>query len=140
MNELYETKISDAQWWAFDIPGNVGWILWLVCWVLCLRRGLTLHAALAALPGAFMLLGVGELVSERIKGLDRVLPRKRVLRGFGALTLGGALGAAAALFALAAGAGENGTLTLLMLCGGVLCAVFAALCYRGYRPKESGGR
>ena len=23
---MYESKISDAKWIAYDIPGNVGWI------------------------------------------------------------------------------------------------------------------
>ena len=28
---IYETKISDARWWAYDIPGNAGWIAYLIC-------------------------------------------------------------------------------------------------------------
>lgn len=42
-----------------------------------------------------MATGIAELVDERIKGLDRTLPKKRLLRGFGALTLGGITGEAA---------------------------------------------
>ena len=30
MKEIYETKISDARWIAYDIPGNIGWILYFV--------------------------------------------------------------------------------------------------------------
>ena len=34
-NELYESKISDARWWIYDIPGNIGWIIYFVC---CVRK------------------------------------------------------------------------------------------------------
>ena len=54
MNDEYEMQISDTRWWSYDIPGNIGWIIWIVC---------------------------------TIKNL-----KKRVIRGFGALTVGGALG------------------------------------------------
>ena len=37
---LYETKISDTRWWAYDIPGNAGWIAYLVCLFHSLKRGL----------------------------------------------------------------------------------------------------
>lgn len=32
---MYESKISDAKWIAYDIPGNVGWIAFLVGLGLC---------------------------------------------------------------------------------------------------------
>ena len=31
VKEQYKTAISDARWIAYDIPGNVGWIAYLVC-------------------------------------------------------------------------------------------------------------
>ena len=31
MNTLYKTEISDVRWMAYDIPGNVGWIAYLIC-------------------------------------------------------------------------------------------------------------
>ena len=43
-----------------------------------------------------MAVGIIELISERIDGLDRTLPKKRLYRGFGALTAGGVTGAVAA--------------------------------------------
>lgn len=30
MNDEYEMQISDARWWTYDIPGNIGWIIWIV--------------------------------------------------------------------------------------------------------------
>lgn len=32
---MYESKISNAQWIAYDLPGNLGWIMFLVGLVLC---------------------------------------------------------------------------------------------------------
>ena len=27
---MYESKIKTALWWAYDIPGNTGWILYFI--------------------------------------------------------------------------------------------------------------
>ena len=132
MKERYETKISDARWWAYDLPGNAGWILYVVCVGRMLRKGPDRLTAAALPPAALMLTGVGELISERIAGLDRVLPGVRLLRGFGALTLGGALGA------IVSAAGLRGKKSSpWMLLGSLLCAVFAGLLFKGYRKGEN---
>ena len=80
-----------------------------------------------------MMIGVIELISERIAKLDRILPRKRVLRGFGALTLGGILGIATAAASMYIN--SNGRLPVWMLIGAVLCSLFAWLCYKGYKKQ-----
>ena len=128
---LYETHISDARWMAYDIPGNIGWIAYLVCLAKNLRRGLNGFNLAAILPGGLMLLGVCELISERIAGLDRLLPKHRLLRGFGALTLGGIGGIFVSALGRAARKGKKSA--AVMLAGSVLCAVFAGLCWRGYK-------
>ena len=130
---LYETKISDARWWAYDIPGNAGWIAYLVCLVKNMKSGLNAFGAIALLPGSLMLLGVGELVSERIAGLDRVLPKRRLLRGFGALTMGGIGGMIVSAFGLATQKEKKHP--AIMLAGSVLCALFAGLCWQGYKKR-----
>ena len=79
---------------AYDIPGNVGWIAYLVSVFRALHEKRDAYNFASALPGVLMLIGVGELISERISGLDRVLSGKRLFRGFGALTAGGILGIA----------------------------------------------
>ena len=134
MDDLYEMRLSDTQWWTCDIPGNIGWIIWIVCTVLCLAEGVTPFSALAVLPALLMLAGVAELISERIAGLGRVLPQIRVLRGFGALTLGGVLGIPVAGYGWLVKAG--GGRPLWMLAGAALCAVFAGICWKGYKRKE----
>ena len=141
---MYESKISDAKWIAYDIPGNVGWLAFLVGLILCFAKrpemmenklifGLLL---LDLLCGAVMLVGIGELISERLQKLDRVLPKKRLYRGFGALTFGGLAGMAVSLAALAAalakglaGAEYPGVLSV----GGALCFLFGGLLFREYK-------
>ena len=128
---IYKTTISDARWIAYDIPGNIGWIIWVVCTVICLIRKADIYSIISIIPAAFMLIGVIELISERIVKLDRILPKARLYRGFGSLTFGGILGIPIAVIGLVAG--TNGRLPLWMLIGAILCAVFAGLCYRGYK-------
>ena len=130
---IYETKISDARWWAYDIPGNAGWIAYLACLFQSLKRGLNTFNIAALLPGGLMGLGVGELISERIAGLDRVLPKRRLLRGFGALTLGGIGGMIVSAFGLATQKEKKNP--AIMLAGSVLCTVFAGLCWQGYKKR-----
>ena len=130
---IYESKISDARWWAYDIPGNAGWIAYLACLFQSLKRGLNTFNIAALLPGGLMGLGVGELISERIAGLDRVLPKRRLLRGFGALTTGGIGGMIVSAFGLATQKEKKHP--AIMLAGSVLCALFAGLCWQGYKKK-----
>ena len=95
---MYESKIGDARWIAYDLPGNAGWIAFLAGLILCAvkRPEITGNNAISAflilnlLCAAAMVVGVIELISERIQKLDRAAPRRRLYRGFGALTFGGA--------------------------------------------------
>ncbi len=135
MNDLYETKISTGQWWLYDLPGNAGWIIWLICTWKCLAQGITVFPALSLLPAILMISGIVEIISERISKLDRILPKKRLLRGFGVLTLGGIAGIPVAVTGIILKA--NGSLPLWMLAGAVLCGLFAGLLFIGYRKKES---
>ena len=129
----YETKISDARWIAYDIPGNVGWITYIVCTILCLRNGVDALSIAAIVPAVLMLVGVAELISERIVKLDRVLPKARLYRGFGALTLGGVMGIVVSIMGFAVR--ERQTLFIWMLAGAALCAVFAGLLFKGYKRR-----
>ena len=91
---------------------------------------------IAVIPAIFMVIGIAELVSERITKLDRRLPKVRLLRGFGALSLGGVLGMAVSVFGLIYGycIGERNLITMwLMLPGSFLCFIFAELIYKTYK-------
>lgn len=141
---MYGSKISNAKWIACDIPGNIGWISFLVGLILCLtgrpeimENKAVFVLVLLDLPcGAAMLLGIAELLSERVQKLDRVLPKRRLYRGFGVLTFGGLAGAVLSLAALAIALleGLDGTTCLGLLCGGgSLCFVFCGLLLREYK-------
>lgn len=141
---MYESKISNAKWIAYDIPGNVGWIAFLTGLILCFtkrpevleNKWIFALLLLDILCGAALLVGIGELISERIHKLDRVLPKKRLYRGFGALTFGGLGGMLVSLLALAIALakGLTGTGYLAVLAaGGLLCALFGGLLLREYK-------
>ena len=140
VSPLYKSDISAARWIAYDIPGNIGWILYITGLILTFIDPPEYTAVLTAvsvLPALLMLTGVVELISERILKLDRTLPRIRLIRGFGALTLGGILGTvtAAAMLIFTAITGTDSTLYVwLMFSGGILCGLFALLIYRKYKP------
>ena len=128
---IYKTAISDTRWIAYDIPGNIGWIIWIICTVICLTRGAGIFSIISIIPSVLMLIGVVELISERITKLDRILPKARLYRGFGSLTFGGIIGIPVAIIGLITG--SNGRLAVWMLIGAILCAVFAGLCFKGYK-------
>lgn len=141
---MYESKISDGKWIAYDLPGNAGWISFWAGLILCFTKRpeivenrLILTALLLdVLCGAVMIVGIAELINERMQKLDRVLPKKRLYRGFGALTFGGLAGGVISLLALAAAwaKGLAGAAYLAVLCGGgLLCFVFGGLLLRGYK-------
>ena len=96
---MYKTDITPTRWIVYDIFGNVGWIAYYVVLVKCFAEkpefmqywGLAAVAVLAIIPALLMLVGLVELISERIQKLDYILPKARVYRGFGALSLGGTL-------------------------------------------------
>lgn len=143
---MYESKISDARWIAYDLPGNAGWIAFLAGLIMCSMKrpeitGNNVILAFLILDlfcAAVMVVGIVELISERIQKLDRVLPRKRLYRGFGALTFGGGAGAAFSLLALVIALTKDlrGIGYLGLLCGGgLLCFVFGGLLLREYKKQ-----
>ena len=134
MKQLYETKISDIRWYIYDVPGNVGWIAYIVCVILgFIKHGEHLAInVISIIPAVCMLVGIVELISERIAKLDRVLPKARLYRGFGALTLGGCLGFVVGLIAVIL---HFNATYLIMMFGGALCFIFAGLLFIGYKKQ-----
>jgi len=146
---VYESHISTARWLVYDVPGNVGWIMYLVCLIQCfvmrpefMEIPLVLISLLAGiLPAVAMVVGIAELISERILKLDRILPKKRLYRGFGALTWSGSGGIIVGLNATAAGlrAGlsvEECKLLIFLAAGGAMCALFARLIFKTFHPQK----
>lgn len=143
---MYESKISNAKWIAYDLPGNVGWMMFLVGLVLCFTKKseitgdkiILVLLLFDLLCAAAMVVGIVELVSERIQKLDRILPKKRLYRGFGSLTFGGLAGMVISLPALVVALmnGLTGAAYLGVLCvGGLLCFIFGGLLLKEYKKK-----
>lgn len=145
---MYKTDISTAKWIIYDIFGNIGWIAYYIVLGKCFveepdfmeYRGLTAAIITAVIPALFMLVGIVELINERIHKLDYVLSKIRVYRGFGALTAGGITGAVISfigiVYAVMAGVEADITYLYILLSGSVLCAIFAGLCFKGYRKID----
>ena len=146
---IYESSISTARWLIYDVPGNVGWILYIAQLIrLFLNRPgfveiplVQISLAVGFLPVLTMLVGIAELISERILKLDRILPKKRLYRGFGALTWGGFGGVVIALNALLTSLRSGYSMEecqslMLLIVGGGLCGMFAGLIFKTFHPQD----
>jgi hypothetical protein len=118
----------------YDLPGNAGWIIWIVCTVKCLRQEANMYAVLSVIVAIFMMIGVLELISERAAGLNRILTATRLHRGFGALSLGGLVGIPISIYGILSNTDYG--LSLWMLTGAVLCALFAGLIFVTFKREE----
>ena len=150
MDELYETQISNVRWIVYDIPGNIGWIMYIVALILSFveQPGFMeiplakVCLAVGILPAVAMLIGIAELLNERYHKLDCVLTKKRLYCGFGSLTGGGFGGIIVSLNALMTSVRmgipwiESRNI-MLMLTGSVLCFLFAGLLLRGYKKLKT---
>ena len=143
---VYESDISNARWMVYDVLGNAGWIAYFIVLALCFVKkpefmeywGMFGITELAVIPALLMFIGIVELISERILKLDLVLPRYRLVRGFGALTLGGFLGALIALCGIVYGllvTDSDIIYMFILFAGGIFCGVFAWLLYKRYKRK-----
>ena len=139
MNSIYETKITTIRWMAYDIPGNIGWIMYFIgIYKLFTNESRDDHKMVLALltfPAFLMLVGIIELIIERILKLDRILTGVRLLRGFGSLTIGGLLGVIFSILTAKINISTNNF--LMMLIGSFLCATFAGLILKGFKKKKA---
>lgn len=131
---MYESKISTTRWMVYDVLGNAGWIAWIVCLILLFRHGVDAFTILSALPALVMIVGIAELISERVQKLNWILPKVRLYRGFGALMLGGVMGIMVSTAGLLSG--KVSSLAWWMLAGSTLCALFAWLLFREYKLRD----
>ena len=149
MNELYETQITDLRWIAYDIPGNVGWIMYLTTCILSFKNQpvfmdvplVLVCMMISIIPAIAMVIGIAELLNERYHKLYRLLTKKRLYRGFGALTWGGFWGIIVSLTTLFTSLRYGYSLSeckyiVLMLLGAVLCFIFAWLIFKGFYRKN----
>ena len=146
---IFESHISTARWLVYDVPGNVGWIMYLVCLIQCFVKQpafmeiplVWFSLVVGIFPALAMAVGIIELISERILKLDRILPKKRLYRGFSALIWGGFAGMTIGLNALFTGLRGGYSLQeckflVLLAAGGALCALFAGLIFKTSHPQK----
>ncbi len=117
---MYETRISASRWMVYDIPGNIGWILYLIGYGrFIVKSGFTQHliaSILLTIPVILLVIAIAELASERIAKLDRILPAVRLWRGFGAITISGALGAVLVLLTFGSNISMQAFCRVLLRC------------------------
>ncbi|MDR1630037.1 MAG: hypothetical protein LBS36_07490 [Oscillospiraceae bacterium] len=148
---MYKLTITDKQWWCYDILGNIGWIAYYTGLALCLlknpvymqNKGVFVLVVLGGLIcAALIFAGLAELISERVKGLSRILSKARLYRGFGAIACGSFAGAivSAAAFVLILITESNINASILypgvMGGGAVLCFIFVCLIFRGFVEQD----
>ena len=93
-----------------------------------------MYAVLSVIVAIFMMIGVLELISERSAGLNRILTATRLHRGFGTLSLGGLVGIPISIYGILSNTDYG--LSLWMLTGAVLCALFAGLIFVTFKREE----
>lgn len=133
MKQEYQSEITEKRWIVYDILGNIGWITYLICLGLILKNEIDILTILLCVPAVLMLVGIAELISERIAKLDYVLPLYRLYRGFGMLTLGGFLAIFISMIMLLT---SNHIIFGWMLASGIMCGVFAGLLLKEYHPTK----
>ena len=90
------------------------------------------------LPIGLNVMAIGELLSERMLKLDRVLSQKRLFRGFGSLVMSAILGLLVSVPMLVINL-ENGygiaaqRYVVELLAGSILLLLFGWLLFRGYK-------
>jgi hypothetical protein len=141
---MYKSELGNAKWITCALLADIGWLSFFAALSLCLvkkpeimeNKMVVTLLVMDLFSAALMLQGIVALMCEHLKKLDRVLTGKQLARGFGALTVGGALGMLFSLlaFAIALWNGLRGVGHLLALWGGgLLCGLCSGLILKEYR-------
>ena len=142
---MYVSDITDKEWLIYDILGNLGWIgFYIGLGMMVVKEHIfmqgTIHIFLAVLEiicAVGILVGLLELINERIHKLDRRLTRARLFRGFGSITIASLLGMVVTSIHLIIIYinGENGLHSYhwMMVIGALLCFVFCGLLLNRYK-------
>lgn len=143
--EMYESKISNKKWWVFGLLSDIGWIAFYIGLILYVVKigiplsftGLLYIILLAC--GILILRGIVEIIDERKHKLDRLLPKKRLLRGFGCVVYGSLAGTVTALVALVSclvskDGTQLGILYMGLMCfGAFICFIFGFPLFKAFK-------
>jgi multidrug transporter EmrE-like cation transporter len=141
---MYKSEISRAKWIAYALLADVGWLSFFVALLMCfiktpeiLESGSVVTLLITDILGALLMLsGIMELMSEHRQKLSRILSGKQLAYGFGALTVGGALGTLCSVIALAVAVRNimfGAAYLIALSVGGLLCSLFSGLILKEYR-------
>ena len=144
---MYVSDITDKEWYIYDILGNLGWIgFYIGLGMMIVRENIfmegTIHiffAVLEIICAAGILVGLIELINERIHKLDRRLSRTRLFRGFGSITIASLSGMVVTgiylVIIYANGDREISLYYWMMIIGALLCFVFCGLLLKRYKKE-----
>ena len=134
MKNKYVSDISTKRWWVYDIFGNIGWILYVVMAIISAFKHNKLPIKIITfIPCIFILVGIIELIIERIKKLDRVLTFSNLFFGFGSLFVGGIL---ATIFSIVGTIKHFSGCHVICILGGILLMIFSGLLLFKYKKEK----
>lgn len=147
---MYESNISDKKWLTLGLVSDVGWLMYFAGLALYMLNGAdglgtVIISALFLLNGLCVLavlVGIIELILQRVRKLSRRLKRSQLVIGFGLVVygaLGGFLFTGASvvidiLFGYEIGMCLAGQ--CLMAAGAFICFAFGLPIMRSFRPEE----
>ena len=143
----YRNTIDESKQRLFNILIAAGWIIYFISIFISFEfppkfmyTGTMAQIVLFSfVPAIWMLIGIAEMIRERINKTRNILTKRQLTRGYFSLALGGLTGIAVTAIAWIyyyAKHLSGSTLVLaMMLTGAVLCTVFAGISYRGYEEK-----
>ena len=150
MNKIYETQISDKKWLTLRLISDVGWLMYFAGMALYMISGadglgtviLSATFLLGWLCILAMLIGIIELVSQRIRKLNRRLKKSQLVSGFGFVVYGslaGCLLSAASVVTDILFGYETGmclAAQCVMAAGAFICFAFGLPIMRSFKPEE----
>ena len=99
MNKIYTSELSGAKWLTLGLLSDAGWIAYFVGFVLYMANGadglgttaLSVTFLLNCLCVLAVMIGIIEIISQRIRKLRRTIQKGDLIFGFG-FTVFGSLG------------------------------------------------
>ena len=149
--KYYETGISKSKWLTMGLVSDAGWIAYFTGFALYIINGadglgtvvLSALFLLNCLAVISVVIGIAELISQRIRKLSRRLSPLQLAVGFGFVVFGSLAGflfsAAASVIDLLSGyeSGMCFAAQIIMASGAVVCFAFGLPVLRSFKPENA---
>ncbi len=150
MNKIYTTELSGAKWLTLGLLSDFGWIAYFVGFVLYMANGadglgttaLSVTFLLNCLCVLAVMIGIIEIISQRIRKLRRTIQKGDLIFGFGFVvfgSLGGFLSSGASAVMDILMKYESGMCfasQLLMTVGSLVCFAFGLPVLRSFKSDQ----